>query len=144
MTNASIALVSANVSITRYDQSMSLFLYFFSSPIWSNELVVRTVEFKANTVPATVPAYDPSSLDFSNAIVTDGYPNYNILTGTNLNWSQPTNTYYAIWSQFNSQLQTGGNPNLSMVISNTPISPGPIPTYSGSHWYWAGTITANI
>jgi len=143
MTNASNALVSANVSITSYNPNMSLFLYFFSTPLWSNNLVVRTVEFQANT-------YNPSSLDFSNAIVTDGYPNYNILTGANLNWSQPTNTYYVIWSQFNSQLQTGGNPSLSMVISNTPIPPGPIPPYGydpgdqNSPWYWAGTITANI
>jgi hypothetical protein len=140
MTNGINTLVSANVSITDYDPTMSLFLYFFNQPGWLRESVVRIIEFQANS------SYNPNSLDFANAIVSEGSPNYTVLTGANLNWSQPSGTYYVIWSQFNSKELTGGNPNLQMTISDTPTSPGPIPTYpytpGTGHWYWAGSITA--
>jgi hypothetical protein len=150
MTNGTNTLVNAKVefpppppspSPPNYNSNMSMFLYFFNNPYWFNTAVVRTYEFQPNN-------YNPSSFDFSTAIVTDGYPNYTVLTGANLNWSQQSGTYYVVWTQFNTQTQSpiGGYPDLHMIISDTPKSPGPVPAYAHQpgtgHWYWAGTITA--
>jgi len=149
MTQGKNALISGGLISPIYDSTKPFFLYFFSSPQWLNTLVVRTVEFQANS------GYNPTSLDFSQAIVTDGYPNYNVLTGSNLNWTNATGTYYVIWSQFDVQTQSGGNQSMMMVISNNSQSMTNIPVYpypspnppdpnSNNPWWWAGTINASI
>ena len=123
-----ITLHSATVNMVVYNSSMPLYLYFCNDSgitgLVTRNSVVKIVKFEANN-------YNPSELRFDNQV-----------------WTEPTGTYYAIWSQYDNTQPyspTNGNRDMRMVITDDPKE-GSIPSYRHTpktgYWYWTGTIDA--
>jgi hypothetical protein len=122
-----ITLHSATVNMAAYNSSMPLFLYFCNTielgDLQYRNNVVKTMKFEAGN-------YDPSNLSFVNQV--------------NKVWTEPTGTYYVLWSQMQPSGTGTGNPDMRMVITDDPVDA--IPQYRHTpktgFWYWTGTIDA--